>query len=113
MDPARLDTRVTFLEETPGSDASGSVVTWVAGDPPDVVYAEVVPMRGIDQIRAGQDVSQVWLTVTTRYRPGRVPKSRLMMPSGDMFIIMAIENVSFQNRWLVFNCLALGANANE
>jgi len=112
MDAARLRHRVLFLEPTPGTDDSGSTVTWAAGNPPDIAWAEIVPTRGSDIIRAGQDVSQVWITVTLRYNPSktRTPNTRLQAPSGSIFVVQAIENVLEMNVWLVMTCLGLGAN---
>jgi len=110
MDPARLKHRVTFLQQTASSDASGSIVIWAAASPPDVTWAAIEPMHGLDIIKAGQDISQIGITVTMRYRPGRLPSGRLQAPSGSIYIIRAIENVLEMNVWLVLTCLGLGAN---
>lgn len=110
MDPAKLRHRVTFLKQLPSSDASGATVNWVAGSPPDTCWAEIAPMRAEDVIKGGQDVSQVRITVTTRYKAGRVPNSRLQTPNGSIFLIEGIQNVLEMNQWLVLTCLGLGAN---
>jgi len=113
LDPARLRHQVLFLEPTAGSDDSGSIVTWAPGNPPDIAWAEIVPTRGSDIIKAGQDISQVWLTITMRYNASktRTPNTRLQTPSGSIFVVQAIENVLEMNVWLVLTCLGLGANA--
>lgn len=110
IDPALLQHRVTFLEQTAGSDASGSTATWVAGNPPDATWAEILPMRAEDVIKGGQDISQVRISVTLRYRADRAATARLQVPNGSQYVIEGIQNVAEMNLYLVLTCLAIGPN---
>ncbi len=71
--------------------------------------AKIMPVRGIDKIRAGIDVSTLQVTVEMRYQPGITAAMRLQTPTGT-YAIQAIENILERNRKIVLTCLAIGAN---
>jgi head-tail adaptor len=113
IDPAKLRVPITFLEETTTQDASGSAVAWLAGNPPDVTRAEIVPVRGLDVLKAGQDVSQVQIIATIRYAaPGRNAQNRFQDLRGNIYVIKAVEDV-LPGRlvYQVLTCLLIGANS--
>lgn len=113
IDPARLRSRITFLRPSQATDASGASSSWAAASPPDVTNAELMPVRGTDVIKAGQDVTQVYLTATIRYAPpGRTASMRFQDSKGVIYIIQAVEDlVPGRPVYQVLTCLLLGANA--
>jgi SPP1 family predicted phage head-tail adaptor len=110
IDPAKLRHRITFLDPESSMGAGGVSTKWLPGDPPERAWAEVLPMRGTDVIKAGQDVSQVWLTITIRFRKSVRADRRILGRRGNRYVIQAIENVAEMDMFLVLNCLAIGPN---
>lgn len=95
LDPAKMKARITFLEQVTGMDASGTKVTYAAGSPPDVTSAEIVPIRGTDLIKAGQEVSLAYVSATIRFRPpGRSANTRFRDSRGRVYIIQAVDDVA-------------------
>ncbi len=107
IDPGKMVHQVTILSQQPVSDISGTSIQWV---PFVVTWAEIVPVRGIDVVRSGQDTTKLFLTIRIRWQTGILPKMRLQTVSGDNYIIQAIENPGERNIILVLTCLGLGAN---
>lgn len=94
IDPARLNSPITFLAPIASGDISGATVTWAAGNPPDIAYAELRPIRAADVIKGGQDVSKVWYTAIVRYvAPGRSPDARFQDGDGNVYVIEAAEPI--------------------
>jgi head-tail adaptor len=94
LDPSAMKALITFLEPTTTTGTSGSVTGYAPGSPPDTTWAEIVPVRGTDVIKAGQDVSQVRITATVRYRaPGRSAQDQFQDARGLVYVIQAVEDV--------------------
>lgn len=112
IDPAEMKAQLTFLEPTSGLDGSGSTVTYLVGSPPDTTWAKVEPVRGIDVIKAGQDVSQVQILAGIRYRaPGRSSQMRFKDSRGLVYVIQAVEDVApGKLKYQVLTCLLIGPN---
>lgn len=110
LDSGELRHRITFLTQQIVADSSGNKITWAAGNPPIVVYAKIDPIRLSEIIKGGQDISQQYLTITMRYRSGISASMRVQAPSGNVYIIRAIENVLELNAVLILSCVGLGDN---
>ena len=106
IDPGRMIHRVTLLQQTAGTDASGAIVRWT---PFVTTWAAIDPVRGTDVIKAGQDTTQLYLTITIRWQSGVLPSMRVQGNNGT-YIVQAIENPGERNILLVLNCVALSAN---
>lgn len=106
FDPGTLVHQVQLLRQQVGSGAAGANVSWVTFL---TAYAAIEPMRGMDAIRAGQQVSQLTLTVTMRWQSGILPNMRVKSLNGT-YLIQSIENIGERNIWLRMTCLGLGAN---
>ena len=110
INPGRLRTLLTLLEETPTLDASGAGITYAAAVPPTTAYAEVGFASGAEVIRMGLDVSLQYFRVTLRYNPAFTAKKHIQTPNGSEYIIQAIENVKERNAYLILMCLGVGSN---
>jgi head-tail adaptor len=111
IDPGQFRHLVTLLEEsTSGSDASGAPVSWAVGDPPLTAYMKIESLKADEIIKAGLDVSQVDLKLTGWYRPQFTAQSRIQAPSGNVYIVQAVQNVLEMNIFMVLLCLGVGAN---
>lgn len=94
QDPAKRRARITFLEQEIVADASGSSESWAVGVPPDITSAEIMTMSGIDVIKAGQDVAQVKIIATIRYKlPGRTASMRFQDLRGNVYVIQAVRDI--------------------
>jgi SPP1 family predicted phage head-tail adaptor len=104
IDPGRLIHRIAIQRQTTTTDISGTVVAWS-----DFVttWAAIEPVRGLEVLRAGQDTTQLYLTVTIRWQSGILPNMRVRSSNGT-YEIQSIENPGERNILLVLNCLALG-----
>jgi SPP1 family predicted phage head-tail adaptor len=107
IDPGKMVHRVTFLGQQKATDASGTVMDWVPVL--ENVWAQIEPVKGIDMLKAGQDVTQLYLTVRVYWQTGILPNMRVLTHKGT-YIIQAIENPGERNVILVLTCLALGLN---
>ena len=99
---------ITILSATASSDASGNIATYtpfLTG-----VRAKIDPVRGVELIRSGQDVTQTFITVTIRYVPGITSQMQVQAYHG-LYSIRSIENVLERNRVLKLLCLAIGNNS--
>jgi SPP1 family predicted phage head-tail adaptor len=110
MDPGRLRHLITFLNPVTSIANAGAEVDWVASSPPETARAEIAPFRGIDVIKAGQDISQVMIMITLRYRSDVLANRRIQAPNGSQYVIRAVQNVLERNRWMELTCMALGSN---
>lgn len=110
IDPGRFRHQITLLSPVTGSDSSGVSVTYAAASPPIVAWVEIEYVRGVDVIKAGQDASQVFLKVTGWWRSQFTTNSRIQSPSGNVYIIQAVENVREINQYMVLTCIGIGAN---
>jgi SPP1 family predicted phage head-tail adaptor len=112
IDPGEFRHQYTALISVPVSDASGSTVTYKSCVPAVQFWAKETAIRGTDVIKAGQDVSQVYLVLVTRYRAqlANLAQQRIQGPSGGQYIVQAVENIGRMNMYLELTCIALGAN---
>lgn len=110
IDPGEFRHQVTLLVPTMVTDASGSVQTFAAGNPPVTAWAKIDYVRGTELLKAGQDVTQTFIKVTSWYRNEFQATGRLQLPSGSQFLIQNVENVKEMNTFMVLTCLGLGAN---
>lgn len=110
IDPGELRHRITFLEQVASQDLSGTVFAYEPAKKPECAYAAMEMLPGTDVIKSGQDISQVHMTVTIRYRSGVATNRHFRTPNGSEFIIQAVENVLQRNLYLRLTCLGLGAN---
>lgn len=111
VDPGEFRHEITLLEARADTDASGVKTTYVAGEPPTTAWAKIEYVRATEVIKAGLDVSQVYLKLTMWYRPEFTGGNRIQAPNGSQFIIQAAENVRMMNMFQVITCLGVGANA--
>lgn len=94
LDPGRRRERITFLQPVTVEDASGTSTAWQPSSPADVTSAEIVQVRGVDVIKAGQDVTQVYCTATIRYAPpGRRANARFQDSRGNVYVIQAVKDM--------------------
>lgn len=111
VDSAAMRHSITIQAQGPTSppsyDASGPLLTWTTFT---TSLAAIETMRGTDVIRAGQDTTQLFLTVTMWWQPGILPNMRVLSDTGSTYLIQAIENILERNRVLVLNCLGLARN---
>lgn len=107
IDPGKMIHQVSILQQQTVSDASGTSIQWVPFVSP--VWAEIVPIHGIDVVKSGQDTTKLFLTVRIRWQTGIMPNMRVQSLNGT-YVIQAIENPGERNIILVLTCLGLGAN---
>jgi SPP1 family predicted phage head-tail adaptor len=110
IDPGEFRHQITLLSPVAGTDSAGANVTYAADPVPVTAWAKIETIRGDEMIKAGQDVSQVFLKVTSWYRPDFTVNARIQAPSGNVFVIQYIENVREMNVFMVLTCLGIGAN---
>jgi len=110
IDPGQFRHQITLLEQVVGSDASGATVTYAPESQPVKAWAKIEYLRGTDIIKSGQDVSQVYLKITAWYRAEFSANKRIQGPSGNQYVIQAVENVLEMNTYMVLMCLGVGAN---
>ena len=106
IDPGKMVHQVTILQQQTIQDISGASTQWV---PFVTTWAEIIPVRGIDVVRSGQDTTQLFLTVKIRWQTGILAKMRVQSLNGQ-YVIQAIENPGERNVILVLTCLGLGSN---
>ena len=98
---------ITILQPILTSDSTGNVITYQ----PFLcdIRAKIDPVRGIEMIRSGQDVSLVFIQVTIRYVPG-INASMQVQAQHGLYTIESVQNVLERNRVLVLMCRALSPN---
>lgn len=97
--------QVTILQQTQGTDISGTTTIWA---PFVTTWAAIEPVHGLDVLKAGQDTTKLFLQVKIRWQKGILANMRLQKADGGQFIIQAIENQDERNVILILLCLALG-----
>jgi head-tail adaptor len=112
IDPARLRVPITFLQMFQPLDSSGVTTSWAPASPPDIAYSAVEPIRAADIIKAGLDVSKVWLNIYVRYRnPGRQATEHVQDDSGNIYVIRAVENIDPGRKvYQILSCELIGTN---
>jgi SPP1 family predicted phage head-tail adaptor len=106
LDPGKMVHRISILQETTVSDISGTAAAWT---PFVTTWAQIDPVRGIDVLKAGQDTTQLYLTVKIRWQTGIMANMRVQTLNG-IYVIQAVENPGERSVILVLNCLALSQN---
>ena len=111
IDIGRMIHRVTIQSEgaasPPEYDSAGQVIGWGAFT---TAWAAIEYVKGTDMVKAGQTITELFLTVGLWYQPGILPNMRVQAPNGSVYRIQSIENVREMNVVLVLNCLGLGPN---
>lgn len=74
IDPARLRSTITILQQGSGVDVSGATATWTTFG---TDWAEIVNLRGTDQWKSGQYTSEKYSQITIRFRDGVVSNMRI------------------------------------
>jgi SPP1 family predicted phage head-tail adaptor len=97
---------ITFLQRSISTDNTGNVEAWSSYG---TARAKVEPYRGTDLIRAGQDVTQTFITISTRYRAD-VDATMRILHDTHTYVIQGIEDLLGKHRVLRFTCLGIGAN---
>lgn len=97
---------ITILAPTLITDSTGNVPSYSVflSD----VRAKIDPLHGLELIRSGQDISQVFIAVSIRYVPGITSQMQIQTDEGANYTIRYIENVQQRNRVLKLICLYLG-----
>jgi head-tail adaptor len=106
VDPGKMVHQIQILRQAPGKDVSGTRVDF---SPFITTWAQMEPVKGTDMLRSGQDITQLYITVTIRWQDGIQPNMKVQAQNGT-YIIRSIENPGERNVILVLNCLALGLN---
>jgi head-tail adaptor len=109
LNPGKLRTPITLLEQVLGSDASGATVSYAPATPPIAIMGDVEYLRGGDALKGGQEVTQTVLQITSWYRPEFAAQKRIQAPSGQ-YIILNVNNVREMNVVMILTCLGLGAS---
>jgi len=104
IDPGAMVHIVTIFESVTVEDASGTVSQW---RPVLKAWAQIDPVRGSEVIKAGQDTTQLFLTVKIYWQQNIRANMRVDSLNGS-YLIQSIENLGERNVVLVLNCLALG-----
>lgn len=106
----------TMLQQVTVSDASGAGIRWLPASPPVTCYMKLEGIRLDDNLRAGQDISEVWKFAWARGpkdggpTSGLIATSRFQIDTGQQFIIKAIDDVEDRGVLLKLSCLGLGPN---
>jgi head-tail adaptor len=106
LDSGDLRHQITILAPVPATDISGSTVAMV---PLVTCYAKIEPVRGLDVIKAGQETTQLYLTVSIWWQAGILPNMQVRALNG-LYLIQSIENPLELNVVLKLSCLAIGKN---
>jgi SPP1 family predicted phage head-tail adaptor len=110
IDPGQFRHQITLLEEVTATDSSGTSVSWQADPVPVVAWMKIEALRSTEVIKAGLDVSQVYLKLTGWYRSQFTANKRIQSPGGNQYVIQAVENVLEMNTYMVLLCLGIGNN---
>lgn len=110
IEPGDLRHRITALDQVTVQDASGYTASWVPASPPLYARAKIVPLRGIEALKSGQDVSKLYSTVTIRFAEGWAPNMRFTDENENYYLIQAIRDVEKRQVLLEMTCLEIGAN---
>ena len=106
LDAGEMRHQITILGQVPSSDVSGSTVTMA---PILTCYAKIVPVRGVDVIKSGQETTQLFLIVSIWWQAGIAANMQVQALNG-LYLIQSVENVLELDVVLKLNCLALGKN---
>lgn len=114
IDPGEFRNRAVFLDQVLGTDAAGASESWQAPDNAPLWMCKSEEVRGIEMLRAGQDVSQVFVMLTGWNRANVVASKKVrMVASGAELIVQAVQRIGNSEipTYMTLTCLALGANS--
>ena len=111
LQPGDLRHWITFMVQTVTDGQSGKVISWVPSS--QGAWTKIEAVRGTDVIRSGQDVTQLFLTVSMWFQDGVKASMHILAPSGAEYVVNSVENVLEMDHILVLNCVALGAQADQ
>jgi SPP1 family predicted phage head-tail adaptor len=97
--------RVTIQRMVPAVGRTGNTFNWT--DWSTGVWAKIVPVRGTDVVKGGQDTTQLYVTISIWWMPGILASMRVV-GNGKTYVIQSVENIQERNIVLVLNCLLLG-----
>ena len=110
FNPGEFRHQITLLEPTTTMDIAGAKTTFAPGNPCVTAWAKIEYLRGAELIKAGQDVTQQFLKLTSWFRPEFKSQCHIQTPSGSEYIIQAVENVREMDTFMVLMCLGIGSN---
>jgi SPP1 family predicted phage head-tail adaptor len=112
INPGQFRHRITLLEPTLGTDASGVVATYAPADPPLKAWAKIEGLRSEGQVQSGQDISSVYLKITIRYNPAFQAQKAIQRWNGNQYVIEGTpENVLELGAYMVLTCRGIGLNS--
>ena len=106
LDSGEMRHQITILGQVPATDISGGTVAMA---PLVTCYAKIEPVRGLDVIKAGQETTQLYLTISIWWQAGILPNMQVQALNG-LYLIQSIENLLELNVVLKLTCLAIGKN---
>jgi len=103
MRSGALRQRVQIQSPPTTADGMGGFTgTWT---PVATTWAQIDPQSGAERIQGDQVTALMTHTIVIRYRPGIVPKMRLVrLVGGQTFEIHSVDNAEFRNRQLTLQC---------
>jgi head-tail adaptor len=109
INPGEFKHQVSLLVPTIKTDASGGVSTYAPSVPPVQAWVKIQYIRGDEIVKAGQDVSQVYVKLTGWYRSEFSAQTRVQLPSGIIVLVSYVENVGEMNTYMILTCLGIGS----
>jgi len=110
VNPGTFRHHVTFLEQSTFHGTSGAGIAYLPASPPHSAKCAIDPVGGSGRIQSGQDAAIQEIRITMRYQAWVLPSMRVQAADGDVFIIKTIENPRRMNRYLILQCVGIGAN---
>lgn len=120
IDPGQLRTPVLIQAKLPTSppsyNSAGEVFTWQTilggGGTLGYVFANIDPMRAMDRIQGGQNVSQVGVPITMRFHPLITAECRIVKYLGrqSTYLIRGPVNMDERDVLVEWDCISLGDN---
>ena len=102
-----------YLVNPPIIGATGPLITYAMSSPPVGANCKIEAVRGAEVFRSGQDITQLYLTITMWWRPGVYASMHLIEENTGMeYNVLSVENVLLLNHILTLNCVAIGNQAN-
>ena len=91
MRAGRMDRRIIIEVNTPTTDSHGDEIdSWATLD---TVWAEQVPLRGVERQQSQQTLAQADYRFRIRYRTDVTPKNRIKIGS-DIYDITAVMEIA-------------------
>ena len=100
---------ITIQAQAPKSPpefgVAGEVTAWTDFA---TATAAIQAIRGLDAIRGGMAITQLYMTIALWWIPGVEPNMRVKF-NDSMFVIQSVDNILMMDTVLVLNCVALGS----